>query len=94
MGKVVVHEPQNTRYVILVDGERVGLTAYELRDNAIVFVHTEIDPERRERGLADQLVRSALDDVRATSARRVVAECPYVARWLRMHPDYQDLLTR
>jgi predicted GNAT family acetyltransferase len=24
----------------------------------------------------------------------VVASCPFVAKWIELHPDYQDLLER
>ena len=94
MAIVVKNEPENNRYVIEVDGERAGLADYTLHDDRIVFTHTEVDTTRREHGLASQLVQTALDDVRSSSDRRVVAQCPYVASWLRKHPEYQDLLSR
>jgi uncharacterized protein len=36
-------------------------------------------------------VRGALDDVR-TKGAKIVARCPFVARFVREHPDYADLL--
>jgi uncharacterized protein len=94
MAIVVKNEPENGRYVIEIDGERVGLADYTLHDDRIVFTHTEVDTSRRERGLASQLIQAALDDVRSSSTRRVVAQCPYVAGWIPKHPEYQDLLSR
>jgi predicted GNAT family acetyltransferase len=32
--------------------------------------------------------------VRASSSRRVVAQCSYVHAWIERHPDYQELTTR
>jgi predicted GNAT family acetyltransferase len=39
-------------------------------------------------------VRDALDQVREHTDYRVVAVCPFVAKWISEHPDYQDLLRR
>jgi uncharacterized protein len=94
MAHTVAHRPDQNRYVISKDDDQVGFAEYRIDGDTIVFTHTEIDPEKRERGLASELVQSALDDVRASSDRRVVAECPYVSHWLEEHPGYGDLLTR
>ncbi|MFF1876864.1 GNAT family N-acetyltransferase [Leifsonia sp. NPDC058230] len=87
-------EKEPNAYVLIKDGERIGLTAYDLSDDTITFTHTEVDPEKREKGFAETLVRAALDDIRANSTLRVAATCPYVRHFLKEHPDYQDLLTR
>ena len=71
----VVQDQSMNRFELLVDGESVGLTDYQIRDNTIVFTHTEIDPARREHGLGGELVRGALNLVRAETDYRVVANC-------------------
>jgi uncharacterized protein len=38
------------------------------------------------------LARFALDDARARGLR-VRPDCPFVARFIRAHPEYQDLVT-
>ena len=88
---------QNTaenRFDILLDGEVVGSTYYEIVGNNIVFTHTEVDTNREEHGLGSQLVQAALDQVRDDTTYRVVARCPFVAHWLTKNPDYQGLLNR
>jgi predicted GNAT family acetyltransferase len=94
MALTVENQTEQSRYALLKDGEVIGIAEYELRDDAIVFVHTEVDPEKRERGMASELVQTALDDVRDHTALRVVATCPYVRRWLTDHPEYQALQRR
>ncbi len=91
--EVVQDAPQN-RFQLLLDGEYVGETDYILRGDTIVFTHTEIDPGRTEKGLGGELVRGALNLVRAETDLRVVASCPFTKAWIEKHPDYQDLLTR
>lgn len=90
----VVQDQRMNRFELLVDGESAGITDYQIRDDTIVFTHTEIDPARREKGLGGELVRGALNLVRAETDYRVVASCPFTADWIQEHPDYRELLTR
>lgn len=92
----VVNDPPMNRYELLVDGVQVGLTDYVIDDEkkTITFVHTEVDPTRQEKGLGTELVRSALNLVRAETDYRVVAKCPFTKAFIASHPEYQDLLER
>ncbi|ANF32344.1 acetyltransferase [Leifsonia xyli] len=90
----VENQPDQSHYALLQNGEVIGVAEYDLRDDAIVFTHTEVDPAKREKGMASTLVQTALDDVRENSDRRVIASCPYVRSWLSEHPDYADLQSR
>lgn len=94
MSLTVQNEPDESRYSLYKDGERIGVAEYELRDDAIVFTHTVVDPEKRERGMASTLVQTALDDVRDNTDLRVVASCPYVRKWISEHPEYAALQRR
>jgi uncharacterized protein len=88
----VVDNPSELRYELLVDGERVGLIRYRRQPDALVLVHTEVDPEREGEGLGNTLVKGALDDLRSRGLK-VVPVCPFVAAYIRRHPDYADLVT-
>ena len=90
----VIQNQDLERFELVVDGELAGYSAYTLTDDSIIFTHTEILGEKREHGLGGRLVRDALDQVRDHTDYRVVAQCPFVAKWISEHPDYQDLLTR
>jgi predicted GNAT family acetyltransferase len=79
------------RYEILVDGKRAGLTAYRDRDAQRVFYHTEVDDAFAGQGLASQLVQEALTDVRE-SGKRIVPVCPFVAKFLKRHEEFADLV--
>jgi predicted GNAT family acetyltransferase len=80
-----------SRYEMVVDGAVIGLLDYRLsRGRRQVFTHTEVDDAHQGRGLAERLVRFALDDARR-SGRTVVAECPYVEKFIDEHPEYADL---
>jgi uncharacterized protein len=90
----VVQNAEQSRFEIVVDGDVAGFSAYQLFGNSILFTHTQIDPSRAEHGLGSQLVKAELDQIRSTTDLRVVAQCPFVAHFIREHPDYQDLLSR
>jgi predicted GNAT family acetyltransferase len=90
----VRNNPAENRYEAWLDGSLAGVAAYEPREDAVVFTHTEVDDRFEGRGVGSALVRGALDDVRAKGDREVVPLCPFVKSWIDKHPEYQDLLPR
>ncbi len=87
----VTDNPLHHRYEAWLGDRLVGISVYELGDDQIVFVHTEVDAEVEGLGIGSRLARGALDDVRRRGLK-LVAECPFIAAWLKRHPDYADLL--
>jgi hypothetical protein len=88
---VVRDNPAEHRYEVFVGGELAGFTVYRVRDARYWFVHTEIDDAHRGKSVGAFLVRNALDDIRSRGAS-IVPVCPFVAGWIRRHPDYRDLV--
>ncbi len=93
MDVTVADAPERGRFEAWAqDGTLVGTAAYTMREDAIVFTHTEVPQEYEGQGIAGRLVRFALDDARSRELR-VVALCPYVRAFLRRHEDeYADLV--
>jgi uncharacterized protein len=87
----VVRNDELSRYDVIVDDQVVGHMDFRLVGDRQEFVHTEIDRAYRGRDLAAQLVRGALDDAR-DNGMQVVPRCPYVASFIREHPEYADLV--
>ena len=89
---MVQDAPERSRFEATVDGELAGFAAYRLRDQRLVFTHTEVLPAYEGRGVGGALARSGLDSVRARGLRAVPV-CPFIAGWLDKHPGvYDDLL--
>ena len=86
----VRHNAAASRYEITVDGH-LAVADYVLADGRMVMTHTFVPPELRGRGIAELLVRTALDEARQ-AGRRVVPQCSYVGRFVELHPAYRDLL--
>jgi predicted GNAT family acetyltransferase len=83
--------PNELRYEIEVDGEVAGFINYRREPGVIELVHTDVDPRSEGKGVGAALVQGALDDVRARGLK-VRPYCPFVAAYIRRHPEYQDLV--
>jgi uncharacterized protein len=87
----VLDNPDELRYELCVDGVRVGFIAYRREPGAVVLVHTDIDPSQEGKGLGSRLVAGALADLRSRGLG-LVPLCPFVAAYLRRHPEQADLV--
>ncbi len=82
---------ERSRYELLDDDTVVGFADYRDDGQVVVLPHTVIDADRRGGGLGAVLVRQVLDDLRS-KGRTVVPSCWYVAEYVDLHPEYQDML--
>ena len=89
----VTNDEDALEYRIAVDGEPVGLIRYTRDGDVITMLHTEIEPRHEGEGVGSELVQRALDDVRARG-QHVRPLCPFVAAYIRRHPEYDDLVGR
>jgi predicted GNAT family acetyltransferase len=79
------------RFELLIDGEVAGLADYRVRDGAVVVTHSEVDPRFRGRGLGSELARRTLDELRSRGVK-VVPVCPFFARYVSEHREYDDIV--
>ena len=89
----VVHAPERHRYEVFADGEAAGFAAYIDLGDQRIFYHTVVEERFAGRGLAGQLVSAALADTRAVG-KRIVPVCPYVAKYVKSHHDFDDIVDR
>jgi predicted GNAT family acetyltransferase len=85
--------PAAHRYELHLDGELVGELVYRVQEDAVILIHTEIAEGLEGRGLGEQLVAAALADVRERGLRAVPL-CPFVAAFIRRHPEFEALVHR
>jgi uncharacterized protein len=81
---------EHRRYEAVADGEVVGIADYVESDGVVAIPHTEVQPSRRGQGIAAEMVRAVLDDVR-TQGALVDPQCSYVECFMRRDPFYADL---
>ena len=88
----VSNNPDASRYELRLGGALIGLAAYRLRDHELVLTHTEVDSSCEGRGYGSTLVAAVLDDARERGLT-VRPLCPFVAAYIRRHPELQELVT-
>ena len=86
----VHHDTAEHRFELPCAG-KTAVAEYRREKDLLVITHTFVPPECRGQGLAEQVVRAALEFARAENLR-VVPQCSYVGVFFRRHPEYADLL--
>ncbi|MEF2976725.1 GNAT family N-acetyltransferase [Subtercola sp. YIM 133946] len=94
MARELIHDTENHRYVLRVDGAMVSAADYVERGDSISFTHTFTNPTLRGNGYAGEVVDFAIDDVEQNTSLRVIPMCWYVGKWFDEHPERAGLLTR
>ena len=74
-------------------GDKIALAEYRTVDDVITFTHTEVPAEFQGQGLGGELVRGALEQVKARGLK-VVAQCPFVSDYIDNNPQYLGLLKK
>jgi predicted GNAT family acetyltransferase len=87
----IADHPEESRYEARLGGRIVAVSVYRRAGHRVIFIHTEVDPEFEGRGVGSRLAAGALDDVRSHGLR-VTARCPFIASYIRRHPEYADLV--
>lgn len=88
----VRHNIAANRYEVEIGGE-FAVAEYRLEKHRMILTHTYVPPQFRGHGIAEKLVRRALDDAQATKLS-VLPACSYVAIFIERHPEYQPLLDK
>jgi len=86
----VRNNAEKKRYEIQL-GDRLAMIQYRLNNNRITFVHTEVPPALEGQGIASKMTKFALDEAR-DRGYAVRPLCPFVAGYIKRHPEYQSLV--
>ena len=85
------HEPSSHRFVVLTSGGEAVLEYDTVDAKTLDYYHTFVPAASRGGGVASQLaefaLRYALD-----KGLKVRPTCPFVARYLQRHPEFQPLV--
>ena len=87
----VQHDMDKKRFYIEVEGKQVELTYQVESDGHLNYNSTFTPPELRGQGLAGQVTKAALQFAQVNK-KKVEPSCPYVADYIKRHPEFQDLL--
>ncbi|WP_200213034.1 GNAT family N-acetyltransferase [Micromonospora coerulea] len=89
--QVVNDEKLGIYNAIVGDREVAGLTYNVAGDDRLVLLATSVFPEFRKQGIATELIRRVLDDVRV-QGKTVTTMCPIVRTFIEHNPEYADLI--
>lgn len=69
------------------DGKLVAEITFPMTAPGVYTIdHTFVDPSLRGQGMADKLVRAALEQIRKNGGTPA-ATCTYAVSWLEKHPE-------
>ncbi|NNC11617.1 GNAT family N-acetyltransferase [Planctomonas sp. JC2975] len=91
MDITVVNEEKEQVYTAIVGDTALGAVTYNRMADRIVLLAAAVYPEFRRQGVASEMIRQVLDDVRE-QGKRVTNLCPIVRTFIDRHPQYEDLI--
>ena len=86
----IQHDAAHSRFAASTDAGEAVLE-YTRDGQRIIFTHTGVPPEAEGKGVGSALAKAGLDYAR-NEGLRVRAACPFVAAFVKSHPEYQDLI--
>lgn len=86
----VVHNEERKRFQVKKDGY-IAESEYILTKKRIIFTHTEVPQALENQGIGAALAKTGLSYAR-TNELSVMPLCPFIASYMRKHPEYLDLL--
>ena len=87
MTEIVRNAPALNRFEIYDGDEIAGFAEYVDHEQRRIFHHTEIGEKFGGKGLASQLIKTALTET-GNAGLRIVPVCPFVAKFLDKHVDF------
>ena len=91
VGATIVDAEAAQRYEARDGAEVAGFLDYVVRRDRVALIHTEVLPSHTGQGVAEQLVRFALDDARRRGLR-VIIICSYARAYVERHPETHDIV--
>jgi uncharacterized protein len=81
-----------SRFEFKSKGE-VAYLDYKWHKNTMVLMHTFVPVSLRGKGLSFDIAKFALDHAVKKNIKLVI-ECPQVARYFKLHPEYNTIVKR
>jgi predicted GNAT family acetyltransferase len=86
----IVNNEKELQFEIALEGEKAYLS-YRFYKKDIAFMHTTVPKALEGRGIASALAREAFRYA-AARHKKVMVYCPFVAGFVKNHPEYRQQL--
>jgi predicted GNAT family acetyltransferase len=84
-GTPAVEDDRDNSRLLVVEGRDAAQLDYQVEDDRLYLLHTEVPEAFRGQGIGAQLVAGAVEKA-AKENLTIVPWCPYARRWLKDHP--------
>jgi len=88
----VVNNKDKQRFELNL-GTDIAYMEYRFQNDTKVLMHTYVPEKYRGKGNALKFIQQVLDDIRKAKTQ-VMVNCAAVSRFLKEHPEYNDLVIR
>jgi predicted GNAT family acetyltransferase len=72
-------------------GDELAVSYYSMEGNRTTLLHTEVPPQFSGQGVGSHLAHEVFEILR-NRGQRVVAKCPFMAKYAAKHPEYLVML--
>lgn len=69
------------------DDKLIAEITFPVRNGIATINHTFVDESLRGQGIADKLVRMAIDKIQS-DGHKLAVTCRYAVLWIERHPEY------
>ncbi len=87
----VTHDEANQQFEIALDDKKALIQYKKQGDDTLNLFHTEVPKEFEGKGVGSRLVKQTLDQIKA-EGKKIVPSCPFVAIYVKRHPEYQTMV--
>ncbi len=87
----IKHDKENQRFYTIVEGREAYLQYLKIDSASLDYYKTYVPSELRGKGIAGEIVESALNYARENNLK-IVPTCSYVETFIERHPDFNDLV--
>lgn len=88
---VVVHNTKSKRFEVEIDGKTALLEYRDIQPNLWSLPHTFVPPQLAGKGIASELVKTALEYCKENNIQ-VIPVCSFVVQYIRRHPEWESLV--
>lgn len=90
---VVVHNPAASRFEMAIEEEQAVVNYRLVGDDTYNLYYAGVPPQFEGRGFGSRLIQGALEQIKA-EGKKFIPTCPFIAAYVRRHPEYQEFATR
>ena len=87
----VISNKRAFQFQVTFDDGEVAFTEYRWLKANMVIMRTLVPKDKQRMGIGSALIKHILDYARSQNLK-VIIYCPFADKYIKEHPEYQDLL--